>query len=117
MDVDGHRYVAEAMEPGDIVGDLWLAIDSGGRVLSITRRMADLLHWNGDAKEALGDSSDKERRRLAERILAAPSSLGEYVLSGRTCRLASARVRSPGWVFVEGLSPEAISRVGAPRMR
>src|SRR5215813_3810686 len=83
MDVDAQRYVSKSLKPGGLLGDLWLAIDSGGRVLAITPRMANLLRWNGVASEALGDSSDKERRRLAERILAAPTSLGEYVLSGR----------------------------------
>ncbi len=113
MDVDARRYVSESLEPGDPVGDLWFAVDSGGHVLVMTRRMAELLGWRGVASEGLADSPDPERRRLFDRIFAAPSSIGEYVLGGRTCRLASARVRSTGWVFVEGMSPQAVARIGA----
>ena len=113
MDVDARRYVAEALDTGDLVGDLWFAVDSGGRVLLITPKMAELLHWRGVGSEGIANSTDPERKRLADRIFASPSTVGDYVLAGRTCRLASARVRSPGWIFVEGMSPGAVARLRA----
>jgi signal transduction histidine kinase/HAMP domain-containing protein len=112
MDVDARRYVVESLDPGDVVGDLWFAVDSGGRVLLMTPKMAQLLGWRGVGTEGLSDSTNPERRRLAERIFSAPATIGDYTLGGRTCRLASARVRSPGWIFVEGLSPAALARLG-----
>ncbi|HTD53240.1 MAG TPA: ATP-binding protein [Thermoanaerobaculia bacterium] len=111
MDVDARRYVAESLEPGEPVGDLWFAVDSGGRVLLMTPKMAQLLGWRGVGTEGLAESTNPERRRLAERIFSAPATIGDYTLGGRTCRLASARVRSPGWIFVEGLSPAALARL------
>jgi signal transduction histidine kinase len=113
MDVDARRYVAESLDTGKPVGDLWFAVDSGGRVLLMTPRMAELLRWRGVGAEGLADSTNPERRRLAERIFSAPATIGDYTLGGRTCRLASARVRSPGWVFVEGLSPAAVARLSS----
>jgi signal transduction histidine kinase len=75
--------------------------------------MAQLLRWRGVGAEGLADSTDPERRRLAERIFSAPATIGDYTLGGRTCRLASARVRSPGWIFLEGLSPAALARLSS----
>ncbi len=113
MDVDARRYAAESLEPGDVVGDLWFAVDSGGRAVLMPPRMADLLHWRGVGNEGIADSPDHERQRLASRIFSAPESIGDYTLNGRLCRIASARVRSPGWVIVEGLSSSGLARIEA----
>jgi signal transduction histidine kinase/HAMP domain-containing protein len=113
MDVDARRYAGESLEPGEVVGDLWFAVDSGGRAILMPPRMADLLQWRGVGNEGIAESQDGERQRLAARIFSAPQTTGDYMLSGRLCRIASARVRSPGWVIVEGLSPAGLRRIEA----
>jgi signal transduction histidine kinase len=113
IDVDARRYAAEALEPGEPVGDLWFAMDAGGRPILMPPRLAEMLRWRGVSNETLADSRDGERLRMASRIVGSAETIGDYTLSGRLCRFASARVRSPGWVFVEGLSPAALSRIQA----
>jgi signal transduction histidine kinase/HAMP domain-containing protein len=113
MDVDGRRYVAESLESAETVGDIWFAVDSAGYALLMPARMADLLHWQGSGSETLGDSADAERRRLAKNVLSGIRGIGDYRLAGRVSCLASAPVRSTGWVFVEGFSPTTLSRLTA----
>jgi signal transduction histidine kinase/HAMP domain-containing protein len=113
MDVDARRYAAESLEPGEMPGDLWFAVDSGGHAILMPPRMAELLNWRGVGNEGIAESEDRERKRLAEGIFSAAHSTGDYNLAGQMCRIASARVRSPGWVIVEGLSPARVRRVEA----
>ncbi len=111
IDVNARRYVANSLGLGQVAADLWFAIDEQGRSVHMTGRVAELLAWRGAAGESLGETSDPERQRLARTILSAPETNGEYRFGGRTCRLASARVRRPGWVFVEGLSAERLAKI------
>jgi signal transduction histidine kinase len=112
MDVDGRRYVTESLESAEVVGDLWFAVDSAGGALLMPARMGEFLHWQPNGSmETLGDSPDPERQRLAKNILTGVRAIGDYRLAGRVCRLASAPVRSAGWVFVEGFSPSALARL------
>ena len=114
LDVDVRRYVAEALEAGELPGDVWFATDSAGRVIYMTSRAAELLHWRATTDESLGESSDPERGKLVKTILSMPRSVGNYKLGGGSpCRLASARVRTTGWVIVEGLTGEAMARIAA----
>src|SRR5262249_47679294 len=87
--------------------------DPTGHVISMTSRTAQMLRWPASGARLLGDSPDAEQRRLSRTILASSQSNGIYRIGGRAARFASVRVRSTGWVFVEGLSPEAIARIEA----
>src|SRR5262249_55149123 len=111
MDVDGRRYVAESLENAEMVGDLWFAVDSDGGVLLMPARMAELLHWQPSGNDMLSQSPDPERQRLAKTILSSVRTIGDYKLGGRSVRLASAPVRTTGWVFVEGFSAPALARL------
>jgi signal transduction histidine kinase/HAMP domain-containing protein len=111
LDMDARRFVAEALEPGELPGDLWFATDALGHPMWMTARVVELLHWPATGTEALGDSTDQTRLKLARTILSAPESIGNYRLGGAVCRIASARVRLTGWVFVEGLSGEKLAAI------
>lgn len=113
IDVDARGYVSEALEPGPRAGDIWFAVDPAGRVVSITGRATELLGWRDPGAAPLGESPDSERRRMARAILSSQTSVGNYRFGGKTCRLSSARVPSTGWVFVEGLSGQALARIEA----
>ncbi len=113
MDIDVRRYVTDALETGELQGDVWFIVDSAGQPVYMTGRAADLLHWRPTTGESLGDSNDPERRRLAAVVLASSRSIGSYVFGGSTCRIASSRVRTTGWSFVEGLSGEARAKIEA----
>jgi signal transduction histidine kinase len=113
FDIDVRRYVIEALDAGELQGDIWFATDATGNIVYMTGRAADLLHWRPTTGESLGDTTDPERKKLAAAILAAPRTVGNYTLGGSKCRLASARVRTTGWVFVEGLTGEALSKVAS----
>jgi len=65
LDMDARRYVAEALEPGELPGDLWFATDALGHPMWMTARVAELLHWPAAGTEALGDSADQARLKLA----------------------------------------------------
>ncbi len=111
LEVDARRYAAEALEPGEAVGDLWFAVDTGGRAILMPPRMAELLHWRGVGAEGIADSPDRDRQRLAAAIFSAPETVGDYTFGGRTCRFVSSRVRSTGWIFAEGISPAGLARI------
>ncbi|HSS44954.1 MAG TPA: hypothetical protein VLO07_06395, partial [Thermoanaerobaculia bacterium] len=111
LDMDARRYVVEALEPGELPGDLWFAADALGHPMWMNARVAELLHWPAAGNEALGDSADASRLKLARAIFSAPESVGNYRFDGAVCRLASARVRPTGWVFVEGLSGEKLAAI------
>src|SRR5262249_53262783 len=67
----------------------------------------------GAGTETLGEFPDPERQRLAKNILTGVRTIADYQLSGRVCRLASAPVRTTGWIFVEGFSAPALARLTA----
>jgi signal transduction histidine kinase/HAMP domain-containing protein len=113
MDIDARRYVTDALESGEVQGDFWMVADSSGHAVYMTSRAAELLHWRPTTGEALSDTPDPERRRLAAAIFASPRSVGNYRLGRSTCRIFSAKVRTTGWVFVEGLSGAALAKVEA----
>ena len=114
MDVDARRYVVEALESGEMPGDVWFVVDSAGRIVHMTGRSAELLRWGRmAASESLLDSPDPERQRLAHAIFGSPLTVGNYRFGGSSSRLASARVRTTGWVFVEGLSGSARAKMDA----
>ena len=113
IDLDPRLYVAEALGPALPAGDIWFAVDAAGHLVSTTGSVAAMLHWRGTGTEPLGDSSDPGRRRLARAVLSSPQSLGDYRLGDAVCRLASARVRTTGWAFVEGLSGQALARIAS----
>lgn len=111
--VDARQYVMEALDAGSLPGDLWFATDSLGHAVLAGDEAARLLRWNTEGPETLASSSSAERGRLARTILSSPRSEGDYALGGRVSRLASARVLSTGWVFVEGLSADALAKIAA----
>jgi signal transduction histidine kinase/HAMP domain-containing protein len=111
--VDARQYVAEALDAGSLPGDFWFATDSLGHAVSAGEGAARLLAWNTEGPEMLSSTSSAERARLARAILSSPRSEGDYTLGGRAFRLASARVLSTGWVFVEGLSAPALAKIAA----
>ncbi len=110
IDVDAGRYVAKSLGLGQMPGDLWFAIEDQGYFVHMTARVANLLHWGGIG-ETLSGSSDIERQRLARTVLSTPEAIGDYRFGGRACRLASAKVRRPGWIFVEGFSAEKLTKI------
>ena len=114
MDIDARRYVVEALESGEMPGDVWFVVDSAGRLVYLTGRTAELLRWGRTgSSQSLVDSPDPERKRLAHAILGSPLTVGNYRFGGSVSRLASARVRTTGWVFVEGLSGAARAKMEA----
>jgi signal transduction histidine kinase/HAMP domain-containing protein len=94
-----------------MVGDLWFAVDSDGGMLLMPARMAELLHWQPSGNDMLSESPDLERQRLVKTILSGVRTIGDYKLAGRIVRLASAPVRTTGWVFIEGFSAPALARL------
>ncbi len=111
MGVDVRRYAIEALEPAEAQGDVWFVVDQAGNLVYLTGRAAQLLGWTASSGPSLAGSGNAERRRLVNAILAAPRTFGKYRFNGASCRLASARVRTTGWVFVEGLSGDALRRI------
>jgi signal transduction histidine kinase len=112
FDVDPRRYAVQAVDRGGLPGDLWFAMDGQGHALAMPARAGQLLGWRGKESERLEDSGP-EGKRLARAALSADRSIGTYRFRGREHRLASARSRATGWVFVEGLSEERLARVAA----
>ena len=111
LEVDAGRYVAEALESSDPVGDVCFATDSDGHALFMTPRAAAALGWPGGAGSRLSDAPSPEAKRLAVRARSGPRSNEEYLIDGKPVRVASARVEPTGWVFYEGLSKEAMETV------
>ena len=111
LEVDAGRYVAEALESSEPVGDVCFATDSDGHALFMTPRAAAALGWPGSAGSRLSDAPSPEAKRLAVRARSGPRSNEEYLIDGKPVRVASARVEPTGWVFYEGLSKEAMETV------
>ena len=111
LEVDAGRYVAEALESSEPVGDVCFATDSDGHALFMTPRAAAALGWPGGAGSRLSDAPSPEAKRLAVRARGGPRSNEEYVIDGKPVRIASARVEPTGWLFYEGLSTEAMETV------
>ena len=111
--VDPRQYVTEALNGTGLAGDLWFATDALGHAVLAGPGVGRLLRWNPEGSETLASTSDPERSRLARAILSSPRSEGDYTLGGRVCHLASARVLSTGWVFVEGLSAPALAGIAS----
>jgi signal transduction histidine kinase/PAS domain-containing protein len=111
LSVDARRWVTESLEPGEVAGDLWFATDSVGHALWMQPRAAQLLGWKGVEAEKLSDSAQEGRAKLASVIAQAAHTSDRYTLQGRKHLLVSARVPSTGWVFVEGLSAEALAAI------
>jgi signal transduction histidine kinase/HAMP domain-containing protein len=117
LDVDAHRYVAEAFENWDPVGDFWFATDGAGRAITMTPRAAAALGWSSATGATLADAGSPELKRLSIRALKTPRSAEEYVVDGQALRITSARVTATGWVLFEGLSGEAVATIRAEALR
>ena len=117
LEVDPRRYVSEAFETSDPVGDFWLATDAAGRAITMTPRAAAVLGWSGASGAALSEAASPELKRLALRGLKPPRSAEEYMVDGQPVRITSARVGATGWVLFEGLSGEAVSTIQTEALR
>ncbi|HKD16720.1 MAG TPA: GAF domain-containing protein, partial [Thermoanaerobaculia bacterium] len=117
LDVDPRRYVAEAFETWDPVGDFWLATDASGHSITMTPRAAAALGWSGSGGGSLSEAASPELKRLAVKALKAPRSAAEYEVDGQPLRITSARVAATGWVLFEGLSGEAVGTIQAEALR
>jgi signal transduction histidine kinase/HAMP domain-containing protein len=111
VEVDARRYVAEAMESWQPPGDFWFATDSDGHAVFMTPRAVALLGWSGAGGTPLSEAPSPELRHLAARGRGANRSSHEYLVDGKRVRIASARVGTTGWVFYEGMSPEALETI------
>lgn len=109
--VDVRRYIAEALETWEPPGDFWFATDAAGHAVLMTPRAAAVLGWSGVGGARLGDSSQTELQRLAQKGRGSAPSIEEYLVDGKRIRIASARVGTTGWVFFEGLSREALEMI------
>jgi signal transduction histidine kinase/HAMP domain-containing protein len=112
LEVDARRFFVEAVEAGDMQGDVSFALDGAGHAIFMPARAAALLKWRGDMTETLADSPDAERQSLARTVAGSTHTVKAYVFDGKRHRFASARVPTTGWVFVEGLSAEALHKLG-----
>lgn len=112
LDMDARRWFDEAVSLGELGGDVWFAVDGAGHALRMPPAAAKMLGWRGVEAEKLMDSFDSGRRRLARAIQGEGSTSERYSLRGGTQMLAHVRVRTTGWVFVEGLSTEALAAIG-----
>ncbi len=108
VEVDARRYVAEAMESWQPPGDFWFATDSDGHAVFMTPRAVALLGWSGGGGTTLSEAPSPELRHLAARGRGSNRPSYEYLVDGKRLRIASARVGTTGWVFHEGMSPEAL---------
>ncbi len=117
LEVDPRRYVEEAFDTWEPVGDLWFATDAAGHAVAMTPRAAAALGWSGAGGSVLSEAPSPELKRLALRALRAPRSEAEYLVDGKPLRITSARVDAPGWVIFEGLSLEAVSTIRAEAAR
>ena len=117
LDLDPRRYVAEAFEPWQPPGDIWFATDAAGHALLITPRAAAALGWSGVGGTLIADAPSPELKKLAARALRGQRSAEQYVVDGKTLRIASARVGATGWVLFEGFSREALDTLRAEAVR
>jgi len=117
LEVDPRRYVTEAFETSDPVGDFWFATDASGHAVAMTPRAAAALGWSGVGGSVLADAPSPELKRLALKALRGERSDAEYLVDGKTLRIASARAGAPGWVLFEGLSPEAMTTIRGEAVR
>ena len=113
LDVDPRRYVAEALEGWEPVGDFWFATDASGHAIFMTARAAAVLGWSGAGGTVLAEAPSPELKRLSLKALGAPRTEDEYLVDGNPLRIASARATASGWVVFEGLSREALATIRA----
>jgi signal transduction histidine kinase/HAMP domain-containing protein len=111
LEVNARRYVVEALETWQPVGDFWFATDVDGHSVLMTPRAAAVLGWNGAEGSRLAEAPSPELKQLAARGRANSRSSEDYLVDGKRLRIASARVGTTGWVFYEGLSYEALDIV------
>lgn len=117
LEVDARRYVAEALEPWQPAGDFWFATDADGHAVLMPTRAGAVLGWGGEPGTTLSQAPSPELKLLAVRGRGTPRSSEDYLVDGKRVRIASARVEPTGWVFYEGLSPEALETVRAEGFR
>lgn len=111
MDVDARKWVDEVLGPARLAGDIWFAVDQAGHALRMPPQAARFLAWRGVDAETIADSKQAGRRRLALAVATGFVGSDRYALQGGTHLLASAPVRNTGWVFVEGLSADALASI------
>ena len=111
LGIDARRFFSEAVDAGELQGDLWCALDGEGHAILMTARAADVLKWRGEASETLADSPDSERQALAKEVLGSARTESSHLFQGRRQRFASAKVPTTGWVFLEGLSADALRKI------
>ena len=100
---DASRLISDALDQGEIPGDFWLLTNSVGQ---------PLIAPAGPGKGAeTAAASLEERRRSVGQLLRNPGSPAD------SPRLAAARVATTGWVFVEGLSAAALTRLESASRR
>ncbi len=117
LEVDPRRYVTEAFETWEPVGDLWFATDARGHGIFTTPRTAAALGWSGAGGSLLSEAPSPELKKLALAALGTPRAEGDYLVDGKVLRIASAKVDATGWVLFEALSREAVATIRAEAVR
>ena len=116
VDVDARQFLREALERTNLPGDLWVATDSAGRLIAGSPRAGALLGCAEFGTNPLSASGHPVCRELwAELTRDAPSPESSTRTGGY--RLASAHVRSSGWIFAEGYSAPALAQVATSARR
>lgn len=100
--VDVSRMLADVIDQGELPGDFWLVTDAAGQPLIVPSATG--------GRAAVPRGSPEGRRRRIGQLLRKAEAPG--VPRGEDY-LATARVASTGWVFVEGLSAAALARLEA----
>ena len=111
LELDVRRFFAEAIEAGEMQGDVWFALDSTGHSIFMTAKAASILKWRGEETETLAGSPEPGRQAMARAAFGSPNTVNEYVFGGKRHRFATARVPTTGWVFAEGLSSDALRKL------
>jgi len=115
VDVDARRFIGESLERGGVSGDLWITLDADGHAMAATPGAGALLGCPDLDTVPLPESEHAPCRDLW-RGLQTKSPSADSSPSGNY-RLAAARVSSNGWIFLEGYSPAALSRVATGAKR
>ena len=115
VDVDARRLIEESVERSTPSGDLWITFDGDGHAMAATTRAGILLGCADLDSTALPASERALCRELWSALQAKASSADSSPEGGY--RLASARVPSNRWIFLEGYSPAALARVATQAKR